>query len=189
MKLESSHLNRISRAMLFTAAACVGLALSAGRLLAAANYEPYTFTHLAGSPGGPGYADGTGSTARFASPSGAVVDSSGNVYVADTYNHTIRKITPGGGVTTLAGLPGVPGGADGTGSAARFAVPFGAAVDSSNNVYVADSGNHTIRKITPGGVVTTLAGLAGVQGSANGTNSVARFDNPSGVVVDSSGNV
>jgi len=155
--------------MLFTAAACVGLALSAGRLLAAANYEPYTFTHLAGSPGGTGYADGTGSTARFASPSGAVVDSSGNIYVADTYNHTIRKITPGGVVTTLAGLPGVSGSADGTGSAARFYLPSGVAVDSSGTVYVADTDNDTIRKITPGGVVTTLAGLAGVPGGVNGT--------------------
>src|SRR5258708_3350667 len=143
MKLEPSHLNRISRAMLFTAAACVGLALSAGRLLAAAIYEPYTFTHLAGSPGGTGYADGTGSTARFASPSGAVVDSSGNIYVADTYSHTIRKITPGGVVTTLAGLPGVSGSADGTGSAARFYLPSGVAVDNSNNVYVADTDNDT----------------------------------------------
>src|SRR5260370_104826 len=131
--------------MLFTAAACVGLALSAGRLLAAANYEPYTFTHLAGSPGGPGYADGTGSTARFASPSGVVVDSSSNVYVADSGNDTIRKITPAGVVTTLAGLAGVQGSANGTNSVARFDNPSGVVVDSSGNVYVADTGNDTIR--------------------------------------------
>ena len=189
MKLESSNLNRIAKVILFTAAASVGLAFSASRLLAQASYEPYTFTHFAGSPGGPGSDDGTGSTAQFNFPYDVAVDSSGNVYVADTYNQTIRKITPAGVVTTLAGLAGSIGSADGTGSAARFWQPYGVAVDSSGNVYVADSGNDTIRKITPAGVVTTLAGLAGAQGSANGTNSAARFWQPYGVAVDSSGNV
>src|SRR5439155_7430643 len=90
--------------------------------------------------------------------------SSGNVYVADSnnhwiHNHTIRKITPAGVVTTLAGLAETVGSDDGTGSAARFNGPSGVATDSSGNVYVADRGNHTIRKITPAGVVTTLAGL------------------------------
>ena len=175
--------------MLLTAAAGVGLALSASRLLAQASYEPYTFTHFAGSLGGPGSDDGTGSAARFNFPYGVAVDSSGNVYVADTYNQTIRKMTPARVVTTLAGLAGSIGSADGTGSAARFWQPYGVAVDSSGNVYVADSGNDTIRKITPAGVVTTLAGLTGVQGRADGTNSTARFTAPSGVAVDSSGNV
>ena len=104
------------------------------------------------------------------------VDSAGNVYVADTDNHTIRKVTPAGVVTTLAGLAGSPGSADGTGSAARFYCPRGVAVDSAGNVYVADTGNHTIRKVTPAGVVTTLAGLAGSAGSADGTGSAARFN-------------
>lgn len=175
--------------MLFTVAVGVGLGLSAGQLLASANYEPYTFTHFAGSAGGPGSDDGTGSAARFNYPYGAAVDGSGNVYVADTYNETIRKITPAGVVTTLAGLAGSIGSADGTGNAARFWQPYGLAADHSGNVYVADSGNDTIRKITPSGEVTTLAGLAGAQGHADGTNSAARFWQPYGVAVDSSGNV
>jgi len=83
------------------------------------------------------------------------VDSAGNVYVADSNNCTIRKITPTGVVTTLAGLAGSWGSADGTGSVAQFNCPFGVAVDGASNVYVADGS--TIRKITPAGVVTTLA--------------------------------
>jgi hypothetical protein len=144
---------------------------------------------LAGLAGSSGSADGTGSAARFYYPRGVAVDGSGNVYVADTYNHAIRKITPTGEVSTLAGLAGSSGSADGTGSAARFYYPRGVAVDASFNVYVADSNNHTIRKITPAGVVSTLAGWASSPGSADGTGSAARFAAPSGVVVDSSGNV
>ena len=117
------------------------------------------------------------------------VDGTGNVYVADSGNHTIRKITPAGVVTTLAGLAGNFGSADGTGSDARFQDPSSVAVDSAGNVYVADFGNHTIRKITPAGVVTTLAGLAGNFGSADGVGSDARFNQPIGVAVDSAGNV
>src|SRR5439155_12482847 len=130
---------------------------------------------LAGSPGSD---DGTASAARFNVSPGVATDSSGNVYVADTYNYTIRKITPAGVVTTLAGLAGFTGSADGTGSAARFNRPQGVATDSSGNVYVADSSNHTIRQITPAGVVTTLAGLAANPGSAGGTGSAARFSQP-----------
>ena len=190
-------------------------------------------------------ADGTGSAARFNRPSGVAVDSAGNVYVADTGNNTIRKVTPGGVVTTLAGLAGSYGSADGTGSAARFdwpnrrgggqrgqrlcgghgqqhdsegdagrggddpggpggqaraaptaraarrgsTVQRGVAVDSAGNVYVADTGNHTIRKVTPAGVVTTLAGLAGNQGSATARAARRGSSSPSGVAVDSAGNV
>ena len=134
--------------------------------------------------------DGTGSAARFTFPCGVAVDTSGTVYVADSGNNTIRKVTPAGVVTTLAGLAGNnTGSADGTGSAARFNGPAGMAVDTNGNVYVADSGNNTIRKVTPSGVVTTLAGLAGSAGSADGTNSAARFNGPYGVAVDSAGNV
>src|SRR6187549_2931420 len=99
-------------------------------------------------------------------------------YVADTLNHTIRKVTPAGVVTTLAGQPGSPGSANGAGTAARFYQPWGVAVDNAGNVYVGDSFNHTIRKVTPAGVVTTLAGLAGSAGSADGTNRNARFNVP-----------
>jgi ribosomal protein S11 len=146
-------------------------------------------TTLAGLAGFTGSADGTGSAARFKHPGGVATDSSGNVYVADSYNFTIRKITPAGAVTTLAGLAGSSGSADGTGSAARFYVQWGVATDSSGNVYVADSYNHTIRKITPAGAVTTLAGLAGTSGSADGTGSAGRFNEPFGLATDSSGNV
>ncbi len=146
-------------------------------------------TTLAGLAGSQGSADGTGSAARFYMPYGVAVDSAGNVYVADYGNNTIRKVTPGGVVTTLAGLAGSPGSADGTGSAAQFYYPGGVAVDSAGNVYVADSGNSTIRKVTPGGAVTTLAGLAGTTGRADGTGSAAQFSHPSGVAVDSAGNV
>src|ERR1017187_2048500 len=151
---------------------------------------PYTFTTLAGmSNSSVGSADGMGSAARFYSPVGVAVDSAGNVYVADTYNHTIRKVTPAGLVTTLAGSAGWRGGADGTGSGARFYGPTGVAVDSAGNVYVADAGNNEIRKVTPAGVVTTLAGNTVSSGSADGTGSAARFYQPTGVAVDSAGNV
>ena len=142
---------------------------------------------LAGLVGNPGGADGTGSAARFNQPRGVAVDNSGNVYVADIANNTIRKITPAGAVSTLAGLAGNPGSADGTGSVARFNNPAGVALDNAGNVYVADTGNHTIRKITSGGVVSTLAGLAGNPGSADGTGSAARFIFPVGLAVDSAG--
>ncbi|MGA2867171.1 MAG: hypothetical protein ABSF95_22060 [Verrucomicrobiota bacterium] len=146
-------------------------------------------TTLAGLALSSGSADGTGSTARFWHPSGVAADSAANVYVADCENHTIRKVTPGGVVTTLAGLAGGYGSADGTASAARFWRPYGVALDGAANVYVADCHSSTIRKVTPGGVVTTLAGLAGCWGSADGTASGARFNEPYGVAVDSAGNV
>jgi hypothetical protein len=146
-------------------------------------------TTLAGRPGTFGSANGTGSAARFYQPSGVALDSAGNLYVGDTLNHTIRKVTPAGVVTTLAGQVRSPGSANGTGSAAQFFQPWGIAVDNAGNVYVGDSWNHTIRKVTPAGVVTTLAGLAGSAGNADGTNSNARFNFPSQVAVDSGTNI
>ncbi len=144
---------------------------------------------IAGTAGQFGTADGTGAAARFNFPIGLAVDGSGNVYVADAKNFTIRKITPAGVVSTFAGAPFQVGATDGPGSAARFFLPCGVAVDSAGNVYVADSGNQVIRKITPEGVVSTLAGSAGQSGFTNGTGATARFSTPFGVVVDSSGNV
>jgi hypothetical protein len=148
-------------------------------------------TTLAGTAGSAGSADGVRSAARFHSPSGLAVDGAGNVYVADTGNNTVRKITSSGGVTTLAGAAGLFGSVDGTGSAARFSQPSGVAVDAAGTVYVADTGNNTIRKITSGGVVTTLAGAAGSgnPGAADGAGSIARFNGPQGVAVDGAGSV
>jgi sugar lactone lactonase YvrE len=146
-------------------------------------------TTLAGRVGVQGSSDGTGSAARFYQPSGVTVDGSGNVFVADSANYTIRKVTSGGVVSTLAGLAPSPGSTNGTGSSARLNCPFGVAVEGGGNVYVADTTNHTIRKVTPAGVVSTLAGLAGNMGSSNGTGSSARFYSPTGVALDSSGNI
>jgi uncharacterized repeat protein (TIGR02543 family) len=151
--------------------------------------DPRTYSTLAGLAGNTGSTDGTNSAARFAGPWHIAADAAGNVYVADYGNHTIRKITLDGAVSTFAGLAGSSGSADGTGNAARFNMPIGIAVDTNGNVYVGEYGNSTIRKITPGGVVSTLAGLAGNTGSADGTGSAARFKNPNGVAVDNSGNV
>ena len=146
-------------------------------------------TTLAGLAGSSGSTNGTGSAARFYNPSGLAVDTAGNVYVADTYNQTIRKVTSAGVVTTLAGTAESSGSTDGTGSAARFTFPYRVAVDTAGNVFVADTDNNTIRKVTSAGVVTTLAGSAGNSGSDDGTGSGARFDHPFGIAVGTAGNV
>jgi sugar lactone lactonase YvrE len=146
-------------------------------------------TTFAGDPTARGTADGTGSAARFDGPSGVAIDADGNAYVTDRRNNTVRKVTPGAVVTTLAGTPGLAGSADGTGSSARFNAPSGVAVDATGTLFVADAGNSTIRRITPAGEVTTIAGTAGQPGSADGTGPAARFDSPSGPAVDGSGNV
>lgn len=146
-------------------------------------------TTLAGQAPFGGSADGNGSAARFDHPIGVSVDSAGNVYVSDQVNHTIRKITPNGDVTTFAGLAGSPGSADGSGFAVRFAGPTAVAKDAAGNIYVADGETITIRKITPAGVVSTLAGYPGRMGTADGTGSAAVFMRPAGIAVDSLGNV
>lgn len=204
----------------------------------------WVVTTVAGLAGTPGNVDGTNSEARFNLPFGIAVDSAGTMYIADTYNNSIRRIAPSGTnwvvvtlaggantneqfyypqavavdsagsvyiadsygqrireltlvgtnwiVTTLAGLAGATGTNDGTGAAARFNYPSGVAVDGAGNVYVADLRNFTIRQIKPVGtnwVVSTLAGLAWHAGSADGTNSSARFGGPVGITLDSLGNL
>lgn len=146
-------------------------------------------TTLAGSPGASGSADGTGASARFYVPMGIAGDGTGVAYVADSANHLIRRIDPSGTVTRLAGQPGISGSADGAGSAARFSDARKIVADGSGHIYVADTWNHTIRKITPAGLVTTLAGMAGQVGSADGSGSAARFSSPMDIAIDGGGNL
>lgn len=153
--------------------------------LAVASLASPGISLLAGQPGGSGNADDTGSDARFGQPSGIARDSSGNLYVTDAANHTVRKISPAGVVSTLAGTSGQAGTADATGTAASFNTPIGIAVDSSTGtVYVADTFNSVIRKITAAGAVTTLAGTAGETGAVDDTGAAARFNSPLGIAVD-----
>jgi hypothetical protein len=144
---------------------------------------------FAGKPDVRGNADGIASAARFVYPIGIATDGAANVYVADKVSNTIRKITPIGAVTTLAGTAGVVGHADGIGGNASFFGPVGVATDNTGNVYVADSGNNTIRMINPTGVVTTIAGLAGESGELDGIGAAARFTAPYSIASDSAGNL
>lgn len=162
----------------------------------AAHSQSYTFSTLAGAAGLGGWADGTNSAARFQQPAGIAVDPAGNVYIADTLNNAIRKLSPVGEnwvVTTLAGATnGAVGWADGTNEAARFYLPCGIAVDTATNLYVADTYNDTIRKLTQDGtnwVVTTLAGSHGLSGTNDGPVASARFNWPRALAVDPAGNV
>lgn len=134
-----------------------------------------------------GKQDGTGTDAGFYHPSGIDVDASGNIYVADQGNHLIRKISPDGVVTTLAGS-GTYGNSNGTGTDASFDLPSDVAVDADGIVYVADFSNNMIRKITTDGVVTTFAG-SGSPGRTDKKGTEAKFYGPTGVAVDADGNV
>ncbi len=136
-----------------------------------------------------GSVDGHGFFARFGDIAGIALDAAGNIYISDQFNNNIRKLTPAGDVTTLAGTAGVNGHADGAGPAASFSSPMGVAVDAAGNVFVADSGNNTIREITPAGVVSTFAGTAGVSGGADGIGAAASFNAPSSLALDSTGNL
>ncbi len=144
-------------------------------------------TTIAGEPYVSGFADGLGRAARFLRPASGVCDQDGNLFVLDTGNYVIRKITPGGDVTTFAGTVGVNGHADGSATSASFGVVNGIAIDNDRNLYVTDG--HCVRKITAGGVVSTFAGTPLVYGSINGTGTAARFQWPTGLACDASGNV
>jgi len=141
---------------------------------------------LAGS-GSAGDADGTGAAAAFSGPLGVATDTAGNIYVADTANNKIRKVSPEGVVGTFAGS-GAAGSADGPGLLATFTAPRGLAVDADGNVYVADTGANKLRKITPEGVVSTLAGT-GAAGSADGEGIAATFSAPCGLAIGSDGSI
>jgi len=173
-----------------------------------------TVATLAGQAGVSGSADGSGSSARFFSPADVAADSAGNLYVADTGNNSIRRITAAGVVSTVATGFNHPSGiaVDGSGNlyvadtdnnsvrkvsaagavttlASGFNGPSGIAVDSAGNVYVADTLNHVVKSITPAGAVAVVAGQAGVSGSADGTGPAARFFGPQGLALDGSGNL
>ena len=166
--MSSSFMGKYKSTIILTLALAVFLASCKG---ATDDPKSWVVTTLAGG---------------FNEPSGVDVDSSGNVYVADINNHRIRKITPTGEVSTFAG--GTYGHQDGVGEAAQFIFPYGVAVDSSGNIYVAEFLGNRIRKITPKRVVSILAGsTTGGRGTTNGAGDTALFDGPRGVAVDSSG--
>lgn len=142
-----------------------------------------TVTTLAGSI--TGFANGQGTNAKFNYPNGICTDGFGNVYVADAGNHKIRKITPGGVVTTFAGS--TQGYADGQDTSAQFNTPFDVFADANNNIYVADEQNNKIRKITPSGLVSTLAGSS--SGYQDGNSTTAKFKLPMGICIDTAGNI
>ncbi|HET7535998.1 MAG TPA: NHL repeat-containing protein, partial [Candidatus Didemnitutus sp.] len=161
------------------------------RLDAAADYTtPYSFSTLSGLSS-VGSSDGPGNVARFFGPSALAIDKANNLYVADEQNNLIRKITPAGVVSTVAGTAGVRGNTNGTGSAALFGNPQGIAIDSAGNLYVADKLNQMVRKITPDGVVTTLAGTTGIIGSGapDGTPATAVLYILGGIAIDKADNI
>jgi sugar lactone lactonase YvrE len=163
----------------------------AGSARAQSIYTPYAFTNFVGQPGLDGWMDGAGNGGQFHIPQGVAVDAAGNLFVADTFNHAIRKVTPAGMMTTIAGSPSNKGYGDGVGfaEAAKFFSPVGVGSDATGNLYVGDNGNQTIRKVTPAGVVTLFAGRVGVKGNANGEALNATFNSPHSTIVDSGGNV
>ncbi|HQX90415.1 MAG TPA: hypothetical protein PKY03_08465 [Moraxellaceae bacterium] len=148
-----------------------------------------TMSLVAGGIGGAAVVSGVLAESRFVQPNIIIGDGAGSFYVSDITAHIIRKITPSGKVFTLAGTANASGHKDGMGISALFNKPSGLALDTSGNLYVADPGNNAIRKITPAGVVSTVAGGMTLQGIANGDVSVGRFMYPQSVGVDAAGNV
>ncbi|MFO0670739.1 MAG: hypothetical protein U0235_14095 [Polyangiaceae bacterium] len=144
-------------------------------------------TTLAGAAEQSGNQDGVAGAARFTQPRALTVDAVGNIFIADSGNHLIRKLTPGGDVSTVAGSRATYGAADGAGSDAQFYFPAGIAVDESGVLFVADMMNATIRRIDTGGVVTTIAGSPGVFGHADGFGNAATFSYPSGLAIGPGG--
>lgn len=142
---------------------------------------------VAGLLGPPGFADGPAATARFAGPQGLAVDTAGNIYVADSDNHVIRKISPAGIVSTFAGAAGQPGAVDGPPTQARFRAPQGMALDAGGNLFVADLGNSAIRRVTPAGLVSTFAGALNAAGFLDGTGAAARLTYPGALTIDPAG--
>lgn len=151
-----------------------------------ADHSPAMVTTLAGT-GISGGTDGKAAEATFNGPSGIVADRYGNLYIAEIYNHKIRKIAQDGVVTTFAGS-GSPGSADGSDTGASFNGPCALAVDAAGNLFVADRGNQKIRRITSAGVVTTFAGSGNIGGN-DGTGAAASFNWPTGIATDTVGNV
>ena len=143
-------------------------------------------TTFAGQLGVSGMADGTGTGAQFNAPSGLAFDASGNLFVSDTGNSTIRKITPSGAVSTFAGIAGSSGFADGAAGGAQFSSPLGIVVAPNGTVFVADSGNHCIRRIS-GGVVSTFAGSPQIWGNTDASGTNAQFNGPVGLAFDCAG--
>jgi sugar lactone lactonase YvrE len=146
-------------------------------------------TTLAGRAGECGSVDRNAGNARFCKPQGITLDRNGNLYVADTMNHTIRRIDRANNVTTVAGVAGACGSADGRGAQARFCEPQDIRVDYHGNLYVADTANSTIRRISPSGEVRTIAGAAGQCGSADGQGTNARFCRQAALTIDGTGNL
>lgn len=155
-----------------------------------AQVETYEWMNFSGKPGGSGSSDGAANDAQFTRPSGITLDRYGNTYVADSYNYTVRKITPNGVVSTMAGKAGVPGKIDGIREEARFYTPTDVAVDDNGNVFVTDFTNNLIRKITPDGVVSVYAGdPINASGTTDGPRATARFSWPAGIAIDTAGNL
>src|SRR2546426_8131260 len=146
-------------------------------------------TTLAGQALVSGFANGLGTNVLFSDPAGITIDLNGNRYVADSRNHAIRKIDPKGLVSTLAGTVGTPGHSDGVAAEAQFDSPCGIASDQHGNLFVSDTGNHTIRRIGSSGAVTTVAGIAGQSGFVNGPASSALFSSPLGIKVATNGTI
>lgn len=179
------------------------LILSVILVYGSALFGAETIAPVSGATGEAGHQDGTGGVARFNDPMGLARDAQGNLYICDARNHVIRKVAPGGVVTTLAGRPGESGAVNGVGSAARFNFPADIAVSPGGVLYVADSGNHCIRAIAANGTVTTLAGdlgnaddvnlsygaITSVPPKLDGKGAAARFNGPSGIAYAPAGDL